>query len=84
MMSASDYELMRARRMVLFVFAYLRRITRASESEERFEEFGRGLLIVLGRPAVPILIAVLRKDALRHKIMLSLLDIAKMIRLGGG
>ena len=50
--SASGYELIRARRLVLFVFGYLRRIARAAECLNEFEVFGRQLLIVLGRPAV--------------------------------
>lgn len=78
--SASDYELMRARRLLLFVFGSLRRIARAAECQDGLEEIGHRLLIVLGRPAVPILVAVLRKDAFRHKIMLSLLHLVRMER----
>lgn len=77
--SASDYEMVRARRLVLFVFGYLRRFARAAESQDDVEELGRRLLIVLSRPAVPILIAVLREGALRRKIVSSLLDFAKML-----
>jgi hypothetical protein len=77
--SASNYELMRARRLVLFVSGYLRRVARAAECPEGFEEFGRRLLIVLGRSAVPILIAVLRNDAFRKKIMSSLLDLVRKL-----
>jgi hypothetical protein len=76
---ARDYEFMRARRLVLFVFGCLRRIARAAKCQDDFEKLGQRLLIVLGRPTVPILIAVLRKDAFRHKIMSSLLDFVQML-----
>jgi hypothetical protein len=77
--SASDYELMRARRLLLFVFGYLRRLVRATTHPKDFdfEAFGRRLLVVLGRLAVPILIAVLRRDDFRHKMMSSLLDFVR-------
>jgi hypothetical protein len=76
--SARDYEFMRARRLVLFVFGYLHRMTRAVNcqnglDQNDLEELGRRLLIVLGCSAVPILISVLRNDAFRRKIMSSLL-----------
>ncbi len=78
-LSASDYELMRARRLVGFVFGYIRRIALAADCQDDLEEFGRRLLIMLGRPAVPILVAVLREDTLRHTIMLSLLEFVQMV-----
>ena len=59
MLSATDYELIRARRLVLLVFGYLDRVTRAAQCEEELADFGRCLLIAFGRPAVPILITVL-------------------------
>lgn len=77
--SATDYELIRARRLVLLVFGYLDRLARAADRGTEFEEFGRMLHIVLGRPAVPILIMVLRRDELRYKIVSSLLNFAKML-----
>jgi hypothetical protein len=76
--SASDYELIRARRVLLLVFGFLRGIARATERQSDSEEFGRRLLIVLGRPAVPILVSILRKDALRRKIMSLLLYLVQM------
>jgi hypothetical protein len=75
--SASDYELIRARRLVLFLSGYLRRFARAAEPQDTFEGFGRRLLIVFGRPAVPILVAVLRKDSFRHEIMSSVLELRR-------
>jgi hypothetical protein len=75
---ARDYEFMRARRLVLFVFGYLDRIARAAKCNDEFiEEYGPRFPIAFGRPAVPILIAVLRDDSLRHKIMAPLLDFLK-------
>jgi hypothetical protein len=71
--SASDYELIRARRLLRFVFGYLRRVARAAEFQDNFEELGRRLQIVFGRPAVPILVAVLRKATFRREIMSALL-----------
>ncbi len=75
--SASDYELLRARRLLLFVFGHLGRFAHAAGRQETFEEFGQRLLIVLGRPAVPILVAVFRKGRLRSQITSLLLDIVR-------
>jgi len=71
--TASNYELMRARRLVRFVLGYIRRIDSAVRCKNDLEEFGAGHLV--GRMAVPILIAVLREDTLRHTIMSGLLDV---------
>ena len=86
--SANGYELMRARRLVLFVFGYLRRIAHAAECLNEFEVFGRQLLIVLGRPAVPILVAALRvQTPSGTRLISSLLDFVQMLprpaELGG-
>lgn len=78
--SANDYEFIRARRLVLLVFGYLRRLPRMAGGQDDVEELGRRLLIALGRPAVPILIAVLREGTLRSNIMSSLLDFARTLR----
>ncbi len=77
---ASDHELMRARRLIIFVFGNLRRIARAAACQDDCEKFGRQLLVVIGRTAVPILVAVLRQDAFRHKIMSSLLEVVHTLR----
>jgi hypothetical protein len=75
--SATDYELIRARRLVLFVFGYLRRVVRAAPPPVNdSEELGRRLLIGLGQLAVPILVAVLRRQALRRWVVSSLLGFA--------
>jgi hypothetical protein len=79
MSSATDYELIRARRLVLLVFGYLGRMTRVGQCEEELAEFGRCLLIAFGRPAVPILIMVLRDESLRNKIVSSILDFIGML-----
>ncbi|MGH6812320.1 MAG: hypothetical protein ACREDM_08255 [Methylocella sp.] len=78
--SATDYELIRARRLVHLFFGYLGRLARAAERGKEFEEFGRRLLIELGRPAVPILITVLREDSLRHKTLSFILDLMPRLR----
>lgn len=82
MTSATDYELMRARRLMLWVFGWLGRIVRATlaEDEERVEALAPRLPIVFGRPAVPILVAVLRNNDIRRGVMASLLSGAKAIR----
>lgn len=79
MSSATDYELIRARRLVHLVFGYLARVTRAAQCEQEFSDLGRCLLIAFGRPAVPILIMVLRDESLRHKIVSSILDFVGML-----
>jgi hypothetical protein len=78
--SATDYELIRARRLVLFAFGVLGRVARANAGREQFEEFGRRAVVVFGRPTVPILIAVLRNEALRQQIVSCALDFAKTLR----
>jgi hypothetical protein len=69
--SASDYELMRARRLIQFVLEYLRRISNAVGSEDACERF---LVLSLTGRLLPVLVAVLREDKLRSIIMSSLLD----------
>ena len=76
--TATDYELTRARRLVRLVFSFLDRLARAAGGKGEFEELRRQLLLVFGRPAVPILIAALREGTLRQKVVSSLLDFAKM------
>jgi hypothetical protein len=78
--SATDYELMRARRLVHLFFGFLARIARAAKAGDEFEECGRRLLIVLGCPAVPILITVLREDSLRHQAVSFILDLMPGLR----
>jgi hypothetical protein len=70
--TATDYELTRARRLVRLVFGFLDRLPRAAGSDGDFEEFGSRSLLAFGRPAVPILIAVLREGALRQKVVSAL------------
>lgn len=78
--SATDYELIRGLRLVHLFFGFLGRLARAAKPGEEFEEIGRRLLIVLGRPAVPILIMVLREDSLRHKSVSFILDLMRRQR----
>jgi len=69
--SASDYELIRARRLIRFVLEYLRRISNAIGLQGTCE--GLLFLSLTGR-LVPALVALLREDTLRSLIMSSLLD----------
>ncbi len=77
--SASDYELMRARRLVYFVLGYLGRFAHVTCYQEKFETMGRRLLIQIARPAIPILIAIFRQETFRHRIMVTLLDLTQML-----
>jgi hypothetical protein len=74
--SATDYELMRARRLVIFAFRCLDRVARANQ----FEEFGTWAIVAFGGPTLPILIAVLRNEALRHQVVYFVLEGAKALR----
>jgi hypothetical protein len=69
--SASDYELMRARRLIRFVLEYLRRIFNAVGPQGACEGF---LFLSLTGRFIPVLVALLREDTLRSLIMSSLLD----------
>lgn len=80
--SATDYELMRARRLVHLVFGWLGRLAQAAGCREQIEGLGSRLLIILGRPAVPILISVLRNNALRHRALSLILDLMCRLRQG--
>jgi hypothetical protein len=77
--SATDYELIRARRLVRLAFGYFGRVARAIERGEELREFAQRFLLIFGRPAVPVLIAVLRKEALRREVASFLLDIGKRL-----
>jgi hypothetical protein len=81
-LSASDYEMQRARRIVHLVFGHLGRLTRAAPNEgaSQPEEFCRPLPIVLGRPAVPILIMILRDDMRRRQFVPLLLELSLQMR----
>jgi hypothetical protein len=82
--TATDYELVRARRFVQFVFGYIDRVAGAVRRGEEFDGFGRHLLIALGATAIPILIAILRNDIARQKIFSSVLDFVMMIPRSNG
>lgn len=73
--SSTDYELIRARRLVHLLFGFLGRLVRQTESAEELGELGHRLLLVFGRLAVPILITVLRGKSLRHKAVSFILDL---------
>jgi hypothetical protein len=74
--SATDYEMMRARRLVHFVFGHLRRFSAPSfKGNPDFDEIGRRFLIVSGRPSIPILITALRSEKLRRSTIRFLLDL---------
>lgn len=80
--SASDYELVRARRLLLFVRGHVRRMADLTGQGENLDGSCRNFVIAMSRPAVPILIMVLREDWLRHCIMGFLLDAAVKFRQG--
>jgi hypothetical protein len=80
--SASDYELIRARRLLLFVFGHVRRMADLASPNHPLDAFCRNGSLALSRPAVPILIMVLREDWLRHRIMEYLFLAAVKVRQG--
>jgi hypothetical protein len=77
--SASDYELMRARRLMRCAIGCFRRFDPSVDCRDDIESVGGWFVIVFGRPAVPILIALLRQDTIRHEIMAWLLDAAQRL-----
>ena len=79
--SASDDELLRARRVVHLVLGCLRHFNRALPSAQaESDELGRSMLIGFGRPAVPILITILRDESLRTQIIPFLLRCPAEVR----
>ena len=82
--SASDYELQRARRLVLFVVGHMRRLTKATGLWEGSEEGVDRLVIAIGGWSIPILVAVLRNEGLRHKTMSLLLKLAQTLSAEDG
>jgi hypothetical protein len=78
--TASDYELMRARRLMRFAIGCLRRFNPSIDCRDDIESPGGWCLMALGPLVVPILIALLRRDSIRHKIVSFLLDGAKRLR----
>lgn len=80
--SASDYELIRARRLVLFVIGYARRLIELSGCDDALDMLCRNFVITLSRPAVPILVMVMREDWLRARIIGFLLNAATRFRRG--
>jgi len=80
--SASDYEMIRAVRLVRYIFGHLRRLARTLPSldAKQLEEFCRLLPIVFGRPAVPILIMILRDEARRREMVSILLSLGLQMR----
>ncbi len=82
--TASDYELTRARRFMHFVFGYIDRVARTVKRDEEIDEFGRRLLIALGATAIPILIAIFRNNNARQKIFSGVLDFVMMIPRSNG
>jgi hypothetical protein len=80
--SASNYELIRARRLLLFVIGYARRLAKLSGHDGALDLHCRNCVIALSRPAVPILVMVLREEWLRGRIVGFLLDIATKYRQG--
>ena len=82
--SASDYELQRARRLVLFVVGHMRRLTKATGLWEGSEEGVDRLVIAIGGWSIPILVAILRNEGLRHKTTSLLLKLAQTLSAQDG
>ena len=78
--SASDYELIRARRLLLFVRGHIRRLADLSGPHGALDTYCRNFSIAVSRPAVPILVMILREDRLRRHIAGFLLDTAAKFR----
>ena len=78
--SANDYEMVRARRLLHFVLGHLRRMAMSLPCSHEVDDLCGPVLIALGRPAIPILIMVLRDDMLRQKSIPFLLDLAVKVR----
>jgi hypothetical protein len=80
--SASDYEFVRARRLVHVVLHHLGRMARSNQtmSVDQTEIIGRRVLRVFGPSAVLILIAVLRENSSRQKVISSVPKAAHMLR----
>lgn len=77
--SASDYELLRARRVVLFVAGHLRRFAEGAGQWGEPEKWAARFMIVFGGWAIPILVAVLRENDVRDKVTSSLLTFARTV-----
>ena len=69
--TATDYEFMRVRRLGWLVFGYVGRWAEVARRREVCEKLGPGLLMMFGE-LLPVLVAVLRKDSVRHGIVSSL------------
>ncbi len=78
--TASDYELIRARRLLLFVRGYIRRLADMSGPHDALDKRCRNFSIVVSRPSIPILVMTLREDWLRRRITGFLLDAAAKFR----
>lgn len=78
--SASDYELIRARRLLLFVRGYIRWLADLSGPHDALDTYCRNFSLAVSRPAVPILVMILREDWLRRRITGFLLDTAVKFR----
>jgi hypothetical protein len=80
--SASNYEFIRARRLVHVVLHHLGRMARSNQtmSVDQTEIIGRRVLRVFGPSAVLILIAVLRENSSRQKLISSVWKAAHMLR----
>lgn len=78
--SASDYELIRAPRLVLFVLGYVRRMADLTSRSDALDAPCSNFSLAVSRPAVPILVMVVREDWLRRRITAFLLDMAVRFR----
>jgi hypothetical protein len=80
--SASDHEMIRARWLVQFVFGNFGRVVRSQPGGQEVDNLcGPPLLVPISRPAIPILVMVLRHNTLQQNTMSMLFDLAKVVDL---
>jgi hypothetical protein len=78
--AASDYEMIRARRVLQFVLGNIRRMVMSLPDSHDIDKQCGSLHIILGRPAIPILIMILGDDTLRRTTIPFLFDLAIKLR----
>jgi len=78
MRAATDSEVTRARRLVLVASGHIRRMMLVDQ--KNLESWLYRLTIAIGHRAVPILVATLRDNMMRHKITRSFLEVARAAR----
>ncbi len=78
--TASDYELIRARRLLLLIRGYIQRLVDLSGSSDALETHCPHFSIAMSRPTIPIIVIILREARLRSRIIESLFHILAKLR----